>query len=405
MSKSNIKIVSISMISAVSLLFGFFVVRPALATSGECSYHGGVNCAAGASANGDAICNDGAISSVPYSETDECSTTISCFTSNEVTQLTQSLEQQYGTVIQNLENEEQSAIAQIQQQAEENLQQYNNESSLLNQYHGYNSTQGQATDNIQSQEQADIESTSGQYGLSIAEAKSELAQQEEKIALEQCAPQQEAWLNYVSSTDSCYEQNGLTPSCLSASAPQPSTPAAVASSLSAPTNLSATAISVSQINLSWIGGSQTGIEGFQIYRNGMLVATTSNDFYGDAVLTPDTIYTYAINAYDINGNVSPSSNSASATTFAVSNPASPITTPFANAVTLTQNLTIGNFGDNVVALQEFLEAKGFLTLPSGTSNGYFGNLTKQALIAYQSSVGLPDTGYCGPMTRTLINSQ
>jgi hypothetical protein len=70
---------------------------------------------------------------------------------------------------------------------------------------------------------------------------------------------------------------------------------------------------------------------------------------------------------------------------------------------ITQNLQVGASGQNVVNLQHFLEIKGVLTLPAETSEGYFGNLTKQALIAFQKSVSLPATGYCGPMTRQTIN--
>ena len=62
--------------------------------------------------------------------------------------------------------------------------------------------------------------------------------------------------------------------------------------------------------------------------------------------------------------------------------------------TIGQNLSVGASGSNVISLQQFLDSKGFLTIPAGTSEGYFGNLTKQALIAFQSSVGLPATGYC-----------
>jgi peptidoglycan hydrolase-like protein with peptidoglycan-binding domain len=43
-------------------------------------------------------------------------------------------------------------------------------------------------------------------------------------------------------------------------------------------------------------------------------------------------------------------------------------------------------------------------MPTGVGEGYFGGLTKRALIAFQQSVGLPDTGYCGPMTRGVINA-
>jgi|ERR1035437_2187181 hypothetical protein len=45
------------------------------ATSGACSYHSGVNCSAGASVTGNAICNDGSISSVSYYSMSECQLT------------------------------------------------------------------------------------------------------------------------------------------------------------------------------------------------------------------------------------------------------------------------------------------------------------------------------------------
>lgn len=49
------------------------------ATSGACSYHGGVNCAAGADYDGSAICNDGwRDSSVSYADMTECKTSHSC---------------------------------------------------------------------------------------------------------------------------------------------------------------------------------------------------------------------------------------------------------------------------------------------------------------------------------------
>ena len=51
-----------------------FTPITALATSGACSYHGGVNCAAGASLYGNAQCNDGWESSTSFYNTDECKT-------------------------------------------------------------------------------------------------------------------------------------------------------------------------------------------------------------------------------------------------------------------------------------------------------------------------------------------
>ena len=79
------------------------------------------------------------------------------------------------------------------------------------------------------------------------------------------------------------------------------------------------------------------------------------------------------------------------------------TTTMPSFAPIAKNLQVGASGSNVANLQTFLEAKGFLTMPAGTAAGYFGGLTKQALIAFQKSVGLPDSGYCGPMTRAAIN--
>lgn len=64
------------------------------------------------------------------------------------------------------------------------------------------------------------------------------------------------------------------------------------------------------------------------------------------------------------------------------------------------NLKYGSRGLAVSELQDFLIAKGFL---SGQTSGFFFSLTRKAVIAYQDSVGLPATGFVGPMTRAKIN--
>jgi len=59
----------------ILLILPFCLLFPnlSIATSGACSYHGGVNCLAGASIYGNAICNDGWESSTNYYSTVECS--------------------------------------------------------------------------------------------------------------------------------------------------------------------------------------------------------------------------------------------------------------------------------------------------------------------------------------------
>ena len=65
-------------------------------------------------------------------------------------------------------------------------------------------------------------------------------------------------------------------------------------------------------------------------------------------------------------------------------------------------LSLGLKGADVAALQTILEQKGFLSLPSGATKGYFGTLTRHAVSDYQKKIGLPSIGIFGPMTRAKL---
>lgn len=67
------------------------------------------------------------------------------------------------------------------------------------------------------------------------------------------------------------------------------------------------------------------------------------------------------------------------------------------------DLYFGSQGDAVVTLQTFLESHGFLTIPAGVAHGYFGSLTKMAVMKYQELVGIRSTGYYGPLTRAAMS--
>src|ERR1022692_2057015 len=56
----------------------------------------------------------------------------------------------------------------------------------------------------------------------------------------------------------------------------------------------------------------------------------------------------------------------------------------------------------VTVLQTFLEQKGFLVITANIPKGPFGSLTKQALIAYQTSANLPAQGVFGALTKASI---
>jgi hypothetical protein len=82
-----------------------------------------------------------------------------------------------------------------------------------------------------------------------------------------------------------------------------------------PTNLTATAISSSQINLSWtVSTDNIGVTGYKIYRDGVEITTTSNSSYQDTGLSPSTTYSYTVSAYDAAGNESGQSTASQATT-------------------------------------------------------------------------------------------
>lgn len=69
-----------------------------------------------------------------------------------------------------------------------------------------------------------------------------------------------------------------------------------------------------------------------------------------------------------------------------------------------QTLSIGSRGEDVVALQTALQAKGFLTMPPGVAHGYFGPLTRAAVAKYQVSVGLSGSGVFDPTTRARLTA-
>jgi len=76
----------------------------------------------------------------------------------------------------------------------------------------------------------------------------------------------------------------------------------------------------------------------------------------------------------------------------------------------TRDLTLGSKGDDVKALQQFLNSKGYTVAASGVGSAgnestYFGSLTQKALAKYQAAVGItPAAGYFGPKTRAYVAS-
>ncbi len=82
----------------------------------------------------------------------------------------------------------------------------------------------------------------------------------------------------------------------------------------------------------------------------------------------------------------------------------------ASAATLTQDLTVGSSGSEVLALQKILN-RDTDTRVANTGNGspnnettYFGEATKAAVVKFQQKYGIsPASGYVGPATRQKMN--
>ena len=73
--------------------------------------------------------------------------------------------------------------------------------------------------------------------------------------------------------------------------------------------------------------------------------------------------------------------------------------------TFLTDLTMGAKGDEVIALQKFLVTGGYLVVPKGVPMGYFGTLTKNAVIKWQKAKGIrPSLGYVGPKSRAILGA-
>jgi hypothetical protein len=72
-----------------------------------------------------------------------------------------------------------------------------------------------------------------------------------------------------------------------------------------PTGLKSTAVTATSAALSWTASTDNvGVSGYDVLRDGTVVATSATTQYNDTGLTADTSYQYAVRARDLAGNVS-----------------------------------------------------------------------------------------------------
>jgi chitodextrinase len=91
-----------------------------------------------------------------------------------------------------------------------------------------------------------------------------------------------------------------------------------------------------QINVEWSASTDDVLLiAYRLYRDGEQIATTSQTSFNDTGLTPETLYTYTVDAYDSFDNVSSTSVPVATTTLAI--PVVPTSTP---TTTRTQTSTL-----------------------------------------------------------------
>lgn len=93
----------------------------------------------------------------------------------------------------------------------------------------------------------------------------------------------------------------------------------------APSNLVATPISQSQIDIAWNASMEAvALDAYDVFRNDVLIGTTSSTSFQDTGLSSSTAYTYKIEAFDLAGNRSAASAPATASTLAPPPPPAPV---------------------------------------------------------------------------------
>ncbi|MES1195266.1 MAG: malectin domain-containing carbohydrate-binding protein, partial [Opitutus sp.] len=141
---------------------------------------------------------------------------------------------------------------------------------------------------------------------------------------------------------------------------------------SIPGSLAATALSTTQVALSWSASSDagTGVAGYRVLRGGVPLTTVTTTSFTDSGLTANTAYTYTVTAFDnaLPANESTPSLAASATTLSASSTIIRITTGG------------GVFTDSLG--QVWAADAGFNTGNSATATDAIANTVEDAL--YQS---------------------
>jgi len=141
----------------------------------------------------------------------------------------------------------------------------------------------------------------------------------------------------------------------------------------APTNLASASITQTTFTLSWTASTDNvAVTGYDIYRNGTLLASTTSTSYSVTGLTASTTYTFYVKAKDAAGNVSAASSTISVTTSAAADtqaPTAPTSLASSNITETSVSLSWTASTDNVAVTGYDIYRNGTL-LASTTSTSY-----------------------------------
>ena len=140
---------------------------------------------------------------------------------------------------------------------------------------------------------------------------------------------------------------------------------------SAPPNLAATAPSSGRVDLSWNAAvDNIGVTGYEVFRDGQLVASTSNTTYSDTTVAPATTYTYQVRARDAAGNPSAMSDSATVTTPPDTQPPTDPTSLTASAASASRVDLRWNASSDDVGVSGYEVFRGGVLLGTTTGTTY-----------------------------------
>lgn len=84
-------------------------------------------------------------------------------------------------------------------------------------------------------------------------------------------------------------------------------------------------------------------------------------------------------------------------------PVTPENAPaISNSYTFTKTLSLGSEGTEVMELQRILKSLGYYTYP--TITGYFGTITRDAVLLFQKANNISPVGIVGPQSRAILNA-